>query len=125
MVYSPTEGWDLFLILCCMTSYLLYLSFSTLFFSSSWRTDTIVFAKLNWPPSQISPPPSNVFEISPPSNNPPPPKVCRRNPPPPPRLNRGFIAFFTLLVAVVFVAKTPTHQLVFTIIKCGALGPDN
>ena len=37
--------------------------------SSLWRTDTIIFVKLNEPPSQISPPsllssPPNVFEIN-------------------------------------------------------------
>ena len=37
-------------ILGCMTSNFLYLSFSTLYYSSLWRTDTIVFAKLNIPP---------------------------------------------------------------------------
>ena len=39
-----------------------------LYFGSLWRTDTIVFAKLNKHPSQICPvsnkPPSNVFEIN-------------------------------------------------------------
>ena len=52
-----------------MTSTFLYLSFSSLYSSSLWRTDTRNFAELNKPPpSQISPPsllsPSNVFEIN-------------------------------------------------------------
>ena len=48
-----------------MTSNFLYLSFSTLYSSSLWRTDTIVFAKLNTPPVPRKPTP-NVFEIIPP-----------------------------------------------------------
>ena len=76
MVCSPTGGSDLFLILGCMTSNFLYLSFSTLYSSSLWRNDTIVWAKFNMHPSQISPPvlqrtikpplpsPPNVFEIN-------------------------------------------------------------
>ena len=43
------------------------LGFCTLYSSSLWRTDTIVFAQLNKLPSQISPPPS-AFQI----NKPPP-----------------------------------------------------
>ena len=76
-VYLPAESSDLFLIIGCMTSNLLYLSFSTLYSSSSWRTDTIVFAKLNKRPpppplhkrasSQLSPPP-------PPTTTP--PQIC-------------------------------------------------
>ena len=54
-VYLPAESSDLFLIIGCMTSNFLYLSFSTLYSSSAWRTDTIVFAKLNKrPPSPTS-----------------------------------------------------------------------
>ena len=55
MVYSPTGSSDLFLILGCMTSNFLYLSFSTFYSSALWRTDTTVFAKLNkpYPPCQI------------------------------------------------------------------------
>ena len=72
MVYSPTGSLDLSLIPSCMTSNFLYLNFSTLYSSSLWRTDTIVFAKLNtlhpfkYPPprSLLSPPLSNVFEIN-------------------------------------------------------------
>ena len=77
MVCSPTGGSDLFLILGCVTSNFLYLSFSTLYSSSLRRNDTIARAKLNMPPSQISPssllrtikgPPPlfapNVFEIN-------------------------------------------------------------
>ena len=41
------------------------LSFSTLCSSSLWRTDTIVFSKLNKPPSLLSsPPPSNGLEVN-------------------------------------------------------------
>ena len=51
MVYSHAGSSDLFLsILGCMTSNFLYLSFSTWHSGSLWRTDTIVFAKLNKPP---------------------------------------------------------------------------
>ena len=67
MVYSPNRSLDLFLILGCMISNFLYLAYS----SSLRRTDTVVFAKLNKPPSQVSllslltpPPPSNVFELN-------------------------------------------------------------
>ena len=48
MVHSSTGGSDLFMIL----------GFSTLYASSLWKTDTIVFAKLISSPSQISPPSS-------------------------------------------------------------------
>ena len=54
MVYSPTGSSDLFLILDCMASNFLCLSFNTLCSSSLWRTDTIVFAKLNKPHSEIN-----------------------------------------------------------------------
>ena len=68
MVYSPTGSSDLFLILSCMTSEILYLSFSTLYSSSLWRTDTIVRAKFNKPPPSLLTPPSphkkNMFEIN-------------------------------------------------------------
>ena len=51
MVYSYVGSSDLFLILGCMN---LYLSFSTLRSSFSWRTDTIIFAQFDKPlPSQI------------------------------------------------------------------------
>ena len=53
-----------------MTFSFLYLSFSTLYSSFLWRTDTIVFAKLNKPPL-------NVFEINKPGG----------------RLNRGFMVY--------------------------------
>ena len=66
MVYSPTESSDLFLILGCMTSDFLYLGFSTLYFSSLWTTDTIIFAKLNTPPLSNKPPVSTVKKINPP-----------------------------------------------------------
>ena len=39
-----------------MTSKFLYLNLFALYSSSLWRTDTIVFAKFNRLPSQISPP---------------------------------------------------------------------
>ena len=41
----------------------LYLSFSTLYFSSLWRTDTTVLPELNKPPVSIKPP-SNGPEIN-------------------------------------------------------------
>ena len=53
----------------------LYLSFSTLYSSSLWRTDTIVFSKIS-PPVSITPPPSNELEINDPEG-----------------LNRGFTVF--------------------------------
>ena len=52
-----------------MTSNVLYLSFSTLYSSSLWRTDSIVFSRLNKPPVSFKTPLSNGFEI----NKPPPP----------------------------------------------------
>ena len=52
-VYSPTGSTVLFMILIYMTSNFLYLSFSTLYSSSLWRTDTILWAKLNKPPISI------------------------------------------------------------------------
>ena len=63
MVFSPTGSLDVFLILGCMTSNLLYLSFSSFYSSSLWRTDTIVFAKLNKLPLSRKHPP-NVFEMN-------------------------------------------------------------
>ena len=63
MVNSPAGSSDLFLIPSCTTSFFLYLSFSTLYSSSLWRTDTIVFAKLNKRPLSIKPS-SNAFEIN-------------------------------------------------------------
>ena len=56
MVYSPTGSSDLFLNLGCMTLNFLHLSLSTFYSSSLWRTDTIVFAKLNKPHVSITPP---------------------------------------------------------------------
>ena len=56
MVYLPTGSSDLFLFFSCMTSNFLYLSFSTFYSSSLWRTDTIVFSKLNKPPTSIKSP---------------------------------------------------------------------
>ena len=69
MVYIPTGNSDLILILGCMTYNVLYLSFAISYSSPLWRTDTIVFSKLNKPPSQISPQPllspaSNGLEIN-------------------------------------------------------------
>ena len=62
MDYSPTGSLDkLFLIPSCMTSSFLSLIFSTLYLSSLWRTDTIVFVNLKKPPPL---PPSNVFEYN-------------------------------------------------------------
>ena len=54
MVYLPTGSSRIFFILGCMTSNFLYLSFSTLYSSSLWRTYTIVFAKFNVKPPDIS-----------------------------------------------------------------------
>ena len=45
-----------------MISNFLYLSFSTFYSSSLWRTDTIVFAKLNKPHVSIKPPVSGEGE---------------------------------------------------------------
>jgi len=56
MVYSPTGSSDLFLNLVCKTLNFLYLSLSTFYSTSLWRTDTIVFAKLNKPHGFINPP---------------------------------------------------------------------
>ena len=65
MVYSRVGSSDLFLILVCMTSNFLYLSFSTLHSSFLWRADTTTFAKLNKPPVSIKPPPPHkMFEIN-------------------------------------------------------------
>ena len=55
MVYLLTGSLDLILIHGCMTSTFLYLSFSTLYSSSLWKTDTIVVSKFNKPPSPNSP----------------------------------------------------------------------
>ena len=63
MGYLPTGSSDLILFFGCMTSNFLYLSFSTLYSSSLLRTDTIVFSKLNKPPSPLSPP-SNGLEMN-------------------------------------------------------------
>ena len=62
MVYSPTGSSDLFLNLGCMTLNFLHLSLSTFYSSSLWRTDTIVFAKLNKPHVSIKPPVSGEGE---------------------------------------------------------------
>ena len=65
--WSPAGSSDVFSILGCMTSSLLVLVlFHFVFYCSCLRrTDTIVFAKLNNPPSLKSPPPSsNAFEIN-------------------------------------------------------------
>ena len=73
MVYLPTGSSDQILILSCMTQNFLYLSFSTLYSSSLWRTDTIIVSKLskpllsNKPPSLLSPPPLNGLEINKPA----------------------------------------------------------
>ena len=60
--YSPAGSLDLLLILGYMTSDFLYLSFSTLLSSSSWRTGTTFFAKLNKPFLKYAPA-SNMFKI--------------------------------------------------------------
>ena len=52
----------------CMTSNFLYLGFSSFYYSSLRKTDTIVFAKLKKPPppppASLLSSPSNVFEIN-------------------------------------------------------------
>ena len=55
-VYLSTGSTDLILILGCMTSNFFYLSFTTLYSSSLWRTDTIVVSQLNTPPLSNKPP---------------------------------------------------------------------
>ena len=55
MVYSSTGISDLFLIMGCMTSDFLYLSFSTLYSKSLWGINTVVFAKLNKHPFSTKP----------------------------------------------------------------------
>ena len=78
MVYSPSGRSDLFLILECMTDLqLVLLELSTLSSSSLWKTDTIVFSKLNKPPVPINPH-SNGLEINEPRGD---------------GLNRGFTVF--------------------------------
>ena len=64
MVYSPTESSDLFLILGCMTSNVLVLKLFQFYYSSLWRTGTIVFAKLDKPPRSLLSLPSDAFEIN-------------------------------------------------------------
>ena len=58
MVCLPTGSSDLILILGCTTSNFLYLSFTTMYSSSFWRTDTIVVSKLNMPPPPRPPSPA-------------------------------------------------------------------
>ena len=53
MVYLPTGDLDLLLILGCMNSNFLVLELFFLYCSSLWRTETIVFAKLNKPQVSI------------------------------------------------------------------------
>ena len=65
--WSPAGSSDLFSILGCMnSSNLVLVLFHFVFYCSCLRrTDTIVFAQLNNPPSLKSPPPSsNAFEIN-------------------------------------------------------------
>ena len=57
MFHSPIGSSYLFFILSCMTSNFLHLSLFTLYSSSLWRTDTIVFVKLNKPSISNKPPP--------------------------------------------------------------------
>ena len=63
MFYSPTGSCDFFLSLAARPPTSCTCSFSTVYSSSLWRTDTIVCNKLNKPPSKISPA-SNGFEIN-------------------------------------------------------------
>ena len=60
------EGRICFLAHGCITFNFLYLSFSTLYSSALWRTDTIIFAKLNKSPLSNNPPPPSPsgFEIN-------------------------------------------------------------
>ena len=60
MVYLPPGSSDLILILGCVTSNFLYLSFSTLYSSSLWGTDIIVCSKLNKPPVSVKAPPPQM-----------------------------------------------------------------
>ena len=62
MVYSPTG----ILILGCMISDILCLSFSTLYFSYLWTTNTIIFAKLSKSPLSNKPPRLYREKIPPP-----------------------------------------------------------
>ena len=54
MVYSPTGRSDFFLVH----------GFTTVYSSALWRTDTIIFAKLNKPTPAPAPTPSNRIEIN-------------------------------------------------------------
>ena len=79
MVYSPAGSTDLLLILSCMTCNRFTWPFPLCVLVFMRRTDTIVCAKLNKPPSQISSP--SLFKAPPrPSSN----VFERNNPPPPP-----------------------------------------
>ena len=63
MVYSPAGGSDLILILGCMTpKFFVPEIFITLYSSSLWRTDTIVFSKSSKPPSKLRPPPAGFVD---------------------------------------------------------------
>jgi len=106
MVYEPAGSSDLFLIRGCMTSAsnLLYVNFSTLYHSSLWRTDTIVFAKLN-KPSLSNKPPVSI--------NPPPQMSLKYISP----LNRGF-AVFPLSLATKETVEVCTQATVSPILSC-------
>ena len=63
MVYSPAGGSDLILILGCMTpKFFVPEIFITLYSSSLWRTDTIVFSKSSKPTSKLRPPPAGFVD---------------------------------------------------------------
>ena len=101
MVYSRVGSSDLFLILGCMTSNFLYLSFSTLHSSFLWRADTTIFIKLNNPPlSNSTPPPPNRFEIY----------------KPPGVVNRGFTVDLLFLSLGAGISRSPAA--VFLSKKC-------
>ena len=56
MVYSPTPGSDYSVSdPQLQDSNFLYLSYSTLYSSPLWRTDTIIFSKLNKAPLPFTP----------------------------------------------------------------------
>ena len=83
MVYLRTGSSDFIVIFGGMIYNLVFELFQIVLYRSSlWRTDTIIFSKLNKPPFPIKPPPPlNGFEI---------------NKPPPGRgVNRGFTVPFT------------------------------
>ena len=72
MVYPRIGSSDLFLIVGCMTSNFLYLSFFNLHSSFLWRADTTIFSKLNKSPPSLKTPHKHFFKKKPPP--PPPPE---------------------------------------------------